>query len=506
MRMRATSLWLQKQKIDMATLLAMEGENSWLLGLAERLGRVGHWWVRLSDQALIWSAEVYEIHGLSPESFTPDIAGAISFYHPDDRDAVASVVDAAVRDGTQFEFSLRLIRADGALRHVRSRGLTIAGPDKVPAHIFGVFVDITEERNAEEVLRAENLRLQQIAYVDALTQLANRRQFDEALKAEWLRAIREETPLSLVMLDIDRFKRFNDLYGHLAGDECLRVVAAAVKSILRRPADLMARYGGEEFALLLPVTDDSGAVKLADRVRTAINALRLTHAGNAPGQGFVTASLGVSTAYPQPGSSPEGWLDLIKRADGLLYEAKRTGRNRVVSSVDFGAGGPAALPKDEVARLTALSVYERAGATRRTAELDRIAKLAAMLTSSPIGLVSLVASDQQYFAGRFGLEGLDGTGRDVSFCAHTILGEEPFVVLDAMQDDRFKDNGLVTGELGLRFYAGAPIVSESTGHRLGALCVIDRLPRTEAKLAQRALLADLAKMVATLLEEKVTLA
>ena len=504
--MRATSQWLQEQNVDIETLLAMEAENSWLLGLAERLGRFGHWWVRLPDFAITWSAEVYEIHGVCPETYAPEIVSAIGFCHPDDRDEVAAAVDAAARNRTAFDFSLRLIRADGELRHVRCRGLTIPGPDDVPAQIFGVFVDVTEERNAEEGLRAENLRLQQIAYVDALTQLANRRQFDEALKAEWLRAIREETPLSLVMLDIDRFKRFNDLYGHLAGDECLRVVAAAVKAILRRPADLMARYGGEEFALLLPVTDESGAVKLGERVRTAIRALQLTHAGNADCGELVTASLGVSTAYPQQGSSPEGWLDLIKRADGLLYEAKRTGRNRVISSVEFGEGGAAALPADELARLASLSVYERAGATRRTAEMDRIAKLAAMLTASPIGLVSLVASERQYFAGSFGLDEVDSTGRDVSFCAHTILGEEPFVVPDAMQDDRFKDNAFVTGAFGLRYYAGAPIVSESTGHRLGALCVIDKAPRTETNPAQRALLADLAKMVATLLEEKVTLA
>ena len=502
--MQATSQWLREQKIDIATLLATEAESSWLLGLAERLGRVGHWWLRLPDFALTWSAEVYAIHGVSPETYAPEILSAIGFYHPDDRDTVAAAVDAAARNGTAFEFSLRLIRADGELRHVRARGLTIPGPDDVPAQIFGVFVDVTEERNAAEGLRAENLRLQQIAYVDALTQLANRRQFDEALKAEWLRAIREETPLSLIMLDIDRFKRFNDLYGHLAGDECLRVVAAAVKAILRRPADLMARYGGEEFALLLPVTDESGAVSLADRVRTAIGALQLTHEGNPACGEIVTASLGVSTAYPQPGSSPEGWLELIKKADGLLYEAKRTGRNRAVSSVDFGQGGPAILPRDEIARLAALSVYERAGATRRTAELDRIAKLAAMLTAAPIGLVSLVASDRQYFAGSFGLGALDGTGRDISFCAHTILGDEPLVVLNALQDDRFKDNVLVTGGFGLRYYAGAPIFSESTGHRLGALSVIDRSPRTETNAAQRALLADLAKMVATLLEEKVT--
>jgi diguanylate cyclase (GGDEF)-like protein len=328
------SQWLVEQRVDMAALLAKEGDFSSLLGMAEMLYQAGHWWVDLPDQTIKWSGEVYHIHGLTPDLYTPELESAIGFYHPDDRDLVAAALHAAAENGTPFSFSLRLIRSDGQLRYVKARGFAIVGPDQVPARIFGVFIDMTEERNAEVALRAENDKLQQIAYIDALTSLANRRQFDDALASEWLRAIREETPLSLVMLDVDRFKLFNDLYGHSAGDECLRVVARTVKAILRRPGDLVARYGGEEFALLLPGTIETGALKLAHEVQTAITALQLSHIGNADCGGVVTASLGVATAYPQPGSWPGDWIDLINKADELLYTAKRAGRNRVASAVD----------------------------------------------------------------------------------------------------------------------------------------------------------------------------
>ena len=335
----AASRWLADETVDGAEFLATEGETHHPFGLAEKLGEVGHWWISLHDFAIKWSAGMYQILGLNPAGFTPHKDNRIRFQHPDDRGLIALAIQAAARDGTPFDLPLRLIRADGQLRHVRARGFTIAGTDNVPTHIFGVCVNITRERAAEEVLRAENLKLQQLAYVDGLTLLANRRQFDEVLSAEWLRAIREETPLSLVMLDLDRFKRFNDLYGHLAGDDCLRIVAGAVKASLRRPGDLLARYGGEEFALLLPVTDEAGALKVANAVRTVIQDLQLPPAGNKGHGGIVTASLGVSTARPQPGA--ETWLGLIKKADGMLYEAKRTRRNRVVSSIRFAAAGAA---------------------------------------------------------------------------------------------------------------------------------------------------------------------
>lgn len=489
---------------DASATLAAINPRPPALDLVERLGRVGHWRVSLPDYAMTWSAELYRIHGVTPAQYRPDLQTASDFYHPDDRQAVKAAVTAAAQDGEPFEFALRLVRAGGEIRHVKVRGEAIAASDKARAQLFGVFIDVTDQQKTEDELRDANLKLGQIAHMDALTLLANRRQFDEIMAREWRRAIREQTPLSLIMLDIDRFKAFNDLYGHLAGDECLRAVATALTPIVRRPGDLVARYGGEEFALILPVTEAAGADTIARNVRAAIAALGLIHAGNPACGSVVTASLGVSTVYPQAGTVHDAWLDLIAETDGLLYEAKRTGRNRVVSLSSVAGIDADPQAANEAARLLALEAYERAGATRRTAEMDRIAQLAATLTSSPIGLVSLVGRDEQRFAGNFGLQGVEGTGRDVSFCVHTIMGDDPFVVADATRDPRFQHNALVTGDPSIRYYAGAPIISETTGYRLGALCIIDKSARPETSQAVRALLTDLAKMVAKLLEEKLT--
>nr|WP_321986093.1 diguanylate cyclase [uncultured Lichenicoccus sp.] len=493
----AACRWRKEEEADLASLLAVDHSKIGLFDLAEQLAHVGHWRVDLPDHAVTWSDEVFHIHGVTPDTYVPEIETAIGFYHPDDRDEVRSALASAVRDELPFMFSLRLIRADGELRHVRCRGLTIPGPEGAPIAIIGVFVDVTE-------LQEANFKLRRLAYVDVLTGLANRRQFDETLEREWRRAAREQTALSLIMLDIDRFKSFNDLYGHPAGDDCLGIVAKAVASRLSRPADLAARYGGEEFALILPMTDAAGAETVADAVRAAVAALGIAHTGNSPCGGSVTASLGVSTAYPQSDGSSGAWLGLVADADSMLYEAKRTGRNRAVTSRTLGYRGPALLPDDEEARLAALAIYELAGACRRNDDLDRIARLAAMLTASPVALVSLVGSDELKFVGNHGLEGVEGIGRDISFCAHSILGTEPLVVPDATLDSRFETNPLVTGAMGVRYYAGAPIMSVATGHPLGALCIVDTAPRTETSLSQRALLADLAGMVATLLEDKVT--
>ena len=493
-----------EHEADLTMLLTAANENNILLELAEQLGHIGHWQVSLPDYTVTWSREIYNIHGVSPDRYTPDIRSAVDFYHPDDRSAVNAAITAAAEAGTHFEFSLRLIRGDGQLRYVKSRGLTITGPGTTAMLIFGVSLDVTEHHRTAELLRQTNLRLEQIAYVDALTGLANRRQFDGMLEREWRRAIREQTSLSLIMLDIDRFKAFNDLYGHVAGDACLRAVAGAMTPIAQRPGDLFARYGGEEFAVILPVTEAAGAEQIARSVLAAIARLNLPHSGNASCGGIVTASLGVTTAYPQPGP-PDAWLGLVAEADALLYEAKRTGWNRVVSPISIACDHAAPLPPNEAARLATLTAYDAAGATRRSDELDRIARLAATLISAPIGLVSLVGRDEQRFAGNFGLGSMEGTARDIAFCAHTILGEEPLIVADAARDSRFAGNPMVTGDLGLRYYAGAPIVCETTGHHLGAVCVIDRSGRPETSPAERALLTDLAKMAARLIADRAKL-
>ncbi len=169
-----------------------------------------------------------------------------------------------------------------------------------------------------------NLYLEKLSLTDALTEIANRRSFEQRLEVEWRRAQREQVPMSLVMIDIDHFKRYNDRFGHPAGDECLRTVAATLTKHARRPWDMPARLGGEEFAVLLPTTEGDGAAKVAEMFRACIEELRLPHPDNGPQ--IMTISVGVATVYPHKADQmPAG---LMAAADAALYVAKTTGRNR----------------------------------------------------------------------------------------------------------------------------------------------------------------------------------
>jgi len=176
-------------------------------------------------------------------------------------------------------------------------------------------------------LSAANKELRRLSSLDGLTGLANRRLFDNTLEKEWRRGLRQQTRLAIVMMDIDHFKLYNDHYGHLAGDECLKQVAGALLTCLRRPGDLLARYGGEEFVALLPDTDKAGAMLLAKYARVAVEGLAIPHAGS-PVAKVVTISLGVASSIPQSGQNA---TELVEAADKALYRAKGKGRNQVVA-------------------------------------------------------------------------------------------------------------------------------------------------------------------------------
>lgn len=181
-------------------------------------------------------------------------------------------------------------------------------------------------------LEQANSELEALATVDGLTGLANRRAFDAALDREWRRAVRARTPLSLLMIDVDFFKSFNDRYGHLAGDDCLRTVATVLAASVRRAGDVAARYGGEEFAVLLPGSPPGMARMLADGMRMSIEKLGCPHEHSSISP-FVTASVGIATLFPAAGGNG---ADLIRLADDALYVAKSMGRNRVhVSSAQL---------------------------------------------------------------------------------------------------------------------------------------------------------------------------
>lgn len=183
----------------------------------------------------------------------------------------------------------------------------------------------TELLEVTRQLKAANERLQNLSLLDGLTGIANRRHFDQVLLQESRRAQREHSPLSLIILDIDYFKAFNDTYGHLKGDDCLKTVASTFRQTLKRSGDFPARYGGEEFAVVLPNTDDVGAAVIAEKLRFGIENAKIEHI-NSLCADHVTVSLGVVTRFPGQDNTLD---DLISAADRALYRSKHEGRNQV---------------------------------------------------------------------------------------------------------------------------------------------------------------------------------
>ncbi|WP_413166381.1 diguanylate cyclase domain-containing protein [Capilliphycus salinus ALCB114379] len=184
--------------------------------------------------------------------------------------------------------------------------------------------EIHQEHLLQEELKVKNQILFGLATLDGLTQIPNRRSFDETLNQEWLRLCREKKSLFLILCDVDYFKKYNDTFGHIAGDECLKKVAQTLDEVIRRPADLVARYGGEEFAIILPNTSSEGAIHVAQRIQEAVEALAIPHSASLVSS-YVTLSMGIAGGIPHCDLSP---VCLIEIADQALYQAKIEGRNR----------------------------------------------------------------------------------------------------------------------------------------------------------------------------------
>jgi diguanylate cyclase (GGDEF)-like protein len=204
----------------------------------------------------------------------------------------------------------------GRRRYLAADASPIFDSDGKLVAVVETLRDVTDEKRAQ-------VALEQLATRDGLTGLANRRCFDDTLNAEWQRALRQQQPLSLLMVDVDNFKQYNDAYGHLGGDECLQRIATAVSSEMRAN-DLVARYGGEEFAVILPNQSLKGAAIVAERIRCRVEQLRLPNLGSQ--QHVVTVSIGAATALAAPENDPS---QLVATADSALYRAKHMGRNRI---------------------------------------------------------------------------------------------------------------------------------------------------------------------------------
>lgn len=204
--------------------------------------------------------------------------------------------------------------------------IIVIGPLVATIAVLGWILSV-ELRRREEV----EAELSVLAVTDGLTGLANRRMFDKQLETEWVRASRERSPVSLLLVDVDQFKAYNDIYGHQAGDECLRTIARTIASAARRPGDLVARYGGEELVVLLPDLDEAGAAAVAEEIRAKVEALRVQHEASAPSR-VLTVSIGSATHVPTLDRSRIGPTHLITLADAALYRAKQDGRNRVATA------------------------------------------------------------------------------------------------------------------------------------------------------------------------------
>jgi diguanylate cyclase (GGDEF)-like protein/PAS domain S-box-containing protein len=269
--------------------------------------------------------QIEELLGWSPDSWI-SVQDWADRMHPEDRQKVVDFCVAQSKAGVDHEADYRALTRDGSYVWLRDVVHVVRKKDGTVEALIGFMFDISERKKTEERLLALQKELQDLSFKDGLTGVANRRRFDALLDVEWNAARRNQRPLSLIMFDIDFFKQYNDRYGHIQGDDCLKRVAEVLKSGAARPRDFFARYGGEEFALVLPETDESGAENVAQRCRDALEAEGIAHETSLVAK-VVTVSIGVGTIVPPLDSQ---LVPFIEEVDKRLYRAKLAGRNRLV--------------------------------------------------------------------------------------------------------------------------------------------------------------------------------
>lgn len=295
----------------------LEQSNRWLLQ-AEAAALVGHWRVDLVRWSIQWSDQTYRVHGLEPGTAV-DVDYSVGQYLPEDRDAVQKILENAIRTGEPFEYQGRIVRADGQIRHVKSHGSIERGRGGKAVGIFGTVQDVTETVENARILEAARSAAERVANTDMLTGLPNRRHALAFLEKAMVGAREHGAPLAVAIFDIDHFKRINDNYGHVVGDEVIRRVARRAKASLR-DEDMVGRFGGEEFVCILQRSSARAAEMVAERLRKAIAAEEDAADGPPP----ATVSIGLAVYDGEADAEA-----LLHRADQALYLAKREGRNRL---------------------------------------------------------------------------------------------------------------------------------------------------------------------------------
>jgi diguanylate cyclase (GGDEF)-like protein/PAS domain S-box-containing protein len=267
--------------------------------------------------------QIEELLGWTPESWVNANDWAMRM-HDEDRDFVVNFCVSQSRSGIDHEADYRALTADGNYVWIRDVVHVIRGKDGEVESLVGFMFDISErKKNEQELLRLQG-ELEKLSYTDGLTGIANRRMFEMVLEREWASACRNQRPLSLILLDIDFFKQFNDCYGHQDGDDALKRVASLLTEACRSQ-DLVARYGGEEFAVILPEADLAAARVVAERCHTLILDENIPHAPSSVSD-YLTVSQGLGTIVPNEQDMPQTFIKVV---DELLYKAKKQGRNAI---------------------------------------------------------------------------------------------------------------------------------------------------------------------------------
>lgn len=302
---------------DLVKLLAERRDLKTRLDLAVGQTIVAMWDLEIAADRFRWEPQAADILRITPDQVPVSSEKLVLTVHPDDRDALRHALARLREEGTA-DIGVR-VGHDHTLRHLSLRGrVLVQNSAHQPARAVGLLLDITTEKALEE-------QLLRMSVSDGLTGIRNRRGFDQALRGEWRRCTRAREPISVLMIDIDHFKEFNDTFGHILGDEALIAITRALSTALYREGDTLARYGGEEFAAVLPGADPTNAHQIADRLLSAARDVRLRQA---PTWTF-SVSIGSASWHPEQGKLKP--IDLLARADRALYAAKDAGRDRINS-------------------------------------------------------------------------------------------------------------------------------------------------------------------------------
>ena len=272
------------------------------------------------------SAASMRMSGWKPEELMRN--RSLDLVHPDDLPQAEQALLRLRSGEDEAQVECRVRTREGSYIWVEANLRAVRNPvSGKPSAILNLIRDVSARKETEAKLQEVYRTLEALALTDPLTHIANRRRLDQCMNSEWRRGMRDRKQLSLLLIDIDYFKSYNDTYGHLRGDGCLQQIAETARDVVSRPGDLAARFGGEEFAIVLPDTSNAGATEVATRLCEAVRRRKLNHSANP--LGYLTVSVGCATLIPSPGQHPSG---LIQMADEAMYAAKRNGRNRICNA------------------------------------------------------------------------------------------------------------------------------------------------------------------------------